>query len=99
MRTIWKFDAKFGEIFSVSIPGGGTILSFQTQEMKPVLWVEVYPDEKPIIRRFVLFGTGHELGDMNLFYIGTTQIGPFVWHLYEVIEFVGNGFNRKRRNA
>lgn len=36
------------------------------------------------IRRLLLVGTGHPLTRDDLTYIGTTQQGAFVWHVFEV---------------
>lgn len=50
------------------------------------LWALVDPDQPPEPRRIRIAGTGHDLGDDALDYIGTVQLvsGRIVFHVFEV---------------
>lgn len=82
MKTIFKYHIEFNDV--VEIPEGGQVLSFQYQNDKPTIWVLVDPTNKPVKRKFSINGTGWELPDDGMDYIGTTQDGGFVWHLFEL---------------
>ena len=65
------------------MPGDAVVVHFAMQGEVPTIWVIVDP-YSPIgrARNFVIRGTGHDL-DEKLHYIGTTQHGALVWHLFE----------------
>ena len=78
-----------GDIEEVFIPLTAKPLDFQSQNRKLVMWYEV--DTSHAIaspRQFLVIGTGwdHTPIEDHWSYVGTTQVGPFVWHLYEVTE-------------
>lgn len=81
MKTIWKFTAT--EI--VDMPEGAEILTVQMQGEDICLWAKVDPTTGSWTkRRFLCLGTGHEIPDENLKYIGTIQtVDRFVWHIFE----------------
>lgn len=69
------------------------------QNGRITLWAEVIDDQKLIDRLFVIIGTGHDIEEVchllshqhKAFrysearsYIGSVQIEPFVWHVYEI---------------
>ena len=89
MKTIYKyFILPIGE-FSLDLPIGASILSFQTQGGDMCLWVMVDKDADIEQRHFKIHGTGRLIKETaNLHYIGTTQMSidpPLVWHLFEEI--------------
>ncbi len=57
------------------------------QDGTPCLWAVCDPNAQLVERRFDTFGTGwnFEFDPTHLLYIGTYQIGSFVWHLFERI--------------
>ena len=85
--TIWKYAAAPGS-FELMMPHGAEVLSAQMQGPDAVLWACVDPDEPTTMRRFVIYGTGHDMGGLKFpvrdVYVGTFQMGPLVWHLFEV---------------
>jgi len=82
-RQIWKFQLTSMEI---PMPVGAEICAFQYQHGVPCVWAIVDPDVMKEVRRFRIFGTGHELpGPDKCCYVGTVQDGSFVWHLFELI--------------
>jgi hypothetical protein len=44
---------------------------------------EVDPDAPNEPRQFLIRGTGHLFEPTTVVYVGTAQIGAFVWHVYE----------------
>lgn len=81
-RTIWKFvlddDPKMLEI-----PHKARLVHVGNQNNRVCLWFEVDPSAAKIQRFFTIVGTGHPILPAYQ-YRGTTQIGPFVWHVYEM---------------
>ena len=80
--VIWKYEVPVTDEFTIELPNAFRVLTVQTQRGVPQLWVLVDPDaEFTVPQRFWLVGTGHPIthgGD----YIGTFQIGTFVFHLF-----------------
>lgn len=86
MKKIYKYSLQMSDEFAwqVDMPMGSVILSFQVQNDTPTIWVSQYPDMKEFeTRKFFMVGTGHQF-DGDSIYIGTIQVGRFVWHLFEV---------------
>lgn len=80
MKTVFKYEISAGPM---EMPKGSQVLSFQDQRGTLCLWALVDPEAPTQTRQFQVIGTGHEV-DPNSSFIGTTQVGPFVWHLFEV---------------
>ncbi|MBA7601789.1 hypothetical protein ES703_08870 [subsurface metagenome] len=74
-----------GSFFDLELPLGAEILAFQIQANTPMIWVLVDPETVKEIRHFAIRGTGESMNDWRStdIYIGTVQIPPFVWHLFE----------------
>lgn len=91
MKTIWKwtFDDP-ATTYSLSMPKGSKILSFQTQNDVLTMWALVEPHAEKVNRLFRIYGTGHTIPDGVIEvskYIGTAQTsGVFVWHLFEMLK-------------
>jgi hypothetical protein len=89
MRKIFKYPVPIDDVFSLNLPEGAKILSFQAQGERPTIWVLVNPDAPPTRRQFRLAGTGHPISDYEdeLQFVGTCQMkgGSLVWHLFELI--------------
>ena len=83
-RTIYKYPITVGGS-SISMPGGAEILSVQIQGAAPQLWALVRPGEPEEVRRFRVYGTGHDIPVGDVKYIGTFQMkgGALVFHLFE----------------
>jgi hypothetical protein len=56
------------------------------QNLDPVLWAEVNTDAEREYRTFVSIGTGDNVPNNVIAYIGTVQRGLTVLHIYEVKE-------------
>ena len=85
MKAIWKFEVPIEYKFSLSMPRGAEIIAFQTQRYMACIWAIVTTEEEKLEeRKFVIYGTGHELRPNPGRYIGTIQNGGYVWHLFEI---------------
>lgn len=86
--TIWKYPVTYGH-FSLGMPKGAQILTVQMQADTANIWALVDPTAPAVSRRFILYGTGHDVTDRPLKYIGTFQPmsnGELVFHLFEEVE-------------
>ncbi len=86
MKTIWKFNIPHQSLIEIEMPHGAQVLKAECQGESPCLWAIVDPALPVTRRRFLLFGTGHPMGEdiSTLKFVDTFQQGPFVWHLFEV---------------
>ena len=84
---IYKYPVPINDQFTIEMPLGAKILSFQMQNDLPMLWAAVWENSSSEERKFQLCGTGHDI-DMDLVksFIGTVQMyrHSFVWHLFEM---------------
>jgi hypothetical protein len=85
-QTVWKFPLLVCDDQIILMPDQAEILCVQRQGELACLWALVDPHETLVPRRFFVVGTGHELPQRNLKYVGTFQTddGVFVWHVFEV---------------
>jgi hypothetical protein len=87
MKTIWKFEVALVSPQQVPMPNGTEILTVQTQGETGCLWALVDTEaDSTDMRTFEVFGTGqiiHEDMGIERKYIGTFQVRPFVWHVFE----------------
>lgn len=88
MRTIWKYIFKVTDEFHIEMPVGAEILSVDTQENQPCMWVLIpNSDALKEIRTFRIYGTGNpiDLSPHRLKFIGTfpTNQEQLWWHLFE----------------
>lgn len=91
MKTIYKYLAPGIECF-IELPIGAKVLSFQFQRRQPYIWCLVDTDIKTEQRHFVLAGTGHDITAYNnLNFIGTSQDGDYVLHLFEIDGYIHPG--------
>lgn len=69
----------------VSIPDGAEILYVNRQGQAICLWARVDPTRPMTVRRFGVFGTGHDLPmtSDSLSHVGSFLDGPLVWHVFE----------------
>lgn len=75
---------------ALNLPSGAEVLSFHMKDGVANVWVRVDADA-PVFekRRFMLVGTGWDLGEAARWrFVGTvlvekTMLGTLVWHLFE----------------
>jgi hypothetical protein len=65
------------------MPRGARILHLALQNNEPHIWAEVESTASFERRFFHIVGTGFDIDSFDV-YIGTYQLPPFVWHVYEV---------------
>lgn len=85
-KTIWKFPLAVVSPYAITMPKGAEMLTVQRQGETACLWAIVDPDADKERRVFEAFGTGqhmHEDMGVSRKYIGTFQVPPFVWHVFE----------------
>ena len=84
---IFKYEIPIKNSFEINIPKGYKILSLQTQNDDPYIWVMVNENNPIEEVRFVLLCTGEEFPYHETFfqYIDTFQIikGKTVFHLFK----------------
>lgn len=100
MSTIWKFPFHIRDTVAIEMPRGATVLpGVEPARLEHggrglVIWASVDPDQPTETRVFHVVGTGHDMPDTPLNYIGTAHDSPityggstlgghFVWHLFE----------------
>jgi len=110
---IFKYPIRIEDYQEIPMPRGAHILCVQMQgEGKLVehpdgfvttsgqacIWAAVDPAATPVMRRFRLAGTGHDVSDIfnaagsqfgnDTLYVGTFQMarGQLVWHLFDLGE-------------
>lgn len=86
-KQIWKFAINPNKTI-LEMPKDAEILTIQTQNEIPCIWVLVNPENAKELRHFEVYGTGHNIHcDMGIErkYINTFQLdgGSFVFHLFE----------------
>lgn len=84
MHTIFKY--KIGPVTEIELPKNAEILTVGSQGSDIFLWAKVDPQAEKETRRFVGFGTGHDIPDqLQLAFIGTVFFGELVFHIFEEI--------------
>ena len=84
---IWKYPV-YPHVFSHTMPRGAKFLSVQPQHEDVQMWFSIDPgfqvasEELTDLRFFQVVATGEEYKG-NLVYLGTFQLGNFVFHLFE----------------
>ncbi len=81
---IWKFGLAVEDRQIVMMPDGAHILSIQTQGDGPQLWAMVDESAPSVQRAFATYGTGHPMPSTPGQHQGTYQLGPLVFHVFEV---------------
>ena len=83
---IYKYEVPVNlSFFHLELPFRAQLLAFQNQGGQPTLWALVDPEAVKKMRHFAVRGTSEAMNDWRSTdkYIGTVQMPPFVWHLWE----------------
>ena len=88
MSAVWKFGLALEDLQTVVMPAGAELLTVQTQHGVPQLWARVQPGRPKESRQIATFGTGHDMGDQPMKYLGSYQLsgGDLVFHVFEVLQ-------------
>lgn len=85
-KTILKYTLY--ETTTIEMPIGSIVLSVHEQHGKICLWALVSPDLTKEKRKFVFFGTGHDIRSYlpTFIFIGSVHLfdGDLVFHVFEV---------------
>lgn len=81
--AVWKFPLPLDDECPIEMPLGAKVLHVDTQAGAVCLWALVDVSAPKETRHFCIRGTGHPIGDEGDNYHGSTQQGPFVWHVFE----------------
>jgi len=85
MMTIYKYMLG-PSTTTIEMPKGAKILCVQVQYGSPCIWAQVESNAPMQERKFGIYGTGHQLPNEKMTYIGTFQIEDrqLVSHLFEI---------------
>lgn len=88
MRAVWKFPLDLAKTQIVYMPLDAQMLHVAVQGDNICLWAGVDPSlhEEAVEPRMIqIVGTGaEELPDAGAWHLGSVQMGPFVWHVFEI---------------
>lgn len=88
MRRIYKYYLEL-TVQSVDVHGSDAIVRHVgMQNDRLTMWVECETTKPMVSRKFIVFGTGHDIDGNSWKWCGTTQDGPLVWHVYSDYGFV-----------
>lgn len=87
-EEIWKFPVNLHELAGggcgIRMPVGAAVVSVQEQGGMICIWARVHPNRDTVARRFLVRGTGRPLAGAEAGqYLGTVQLQPYVWHVFE----------------
>lgn len=85
MITVHKFPLLRQHRQTILLPARAKLLSVAFQGNELFLWAQVDTDRPNVERSIHVYGTGHELMDDDLKYIGTAHLDPIglVFHVFE----------------
>ena len=85
MKSIWKYVLQ--PECTIEMPGGAQVLAVREQGQDICLWALVDPSAEKVERRFVGFGTGHDVPDQSMAFLGTAHLagGALVFHVFELL--------------
>lgn len=82
MRKVWKYPIDVG-VNDIEMPRNPQFLHVGEQNGQLMLWCLVDPHAEVCRYRIDVVGTGSEAPTQTTgLYIGTEQVGPFVWHVF-----------------
>ena len=95
MITIYKYplttDSPIRQATTIRMPKDSNVIKVGVQNNQICLWAIVNTENPEVGVTFKIYGTGHELApETETCYEmrqGTVMIGPFVWHVFEVVNY------------
>lgn len=79
---VWKYGLSTEDVTSVAVPQGAQWLDVQVQNGWLCAWALVDPNRPLEEVTLHLVGTGVEFDASGQAYIGTVQVGDFVFHAF-----------------
>lgn len=88
MMTVWKYPVRIDNgDQELQVPRKVEWLTAQMQHGQICLWALVDPKAPMATRRVRVVGTGHPtVPDEGASYIGTVQVSPLVFHVFDTTE-------------
>lgn len=83
MRRIFKYELEVCDFQTVEMPLGAELIYIANQADKLMLWALVNPEREQADRQLYIYGTGYWIKHDWQIYIGSAQIGPYVWHVFD----------------
>jgi len=81
---IWKFPLEVVDVQEVEMPSGAKLLSVDCQQGCLCLWALVDLDRATKERHLIeIIGIGNPIESHHRSFIGTVQMGAFVWHIFQ----------------
>lgn len=85
MQTIYKYEITNLDHTIINMPTFAKILHAGVQDGKIYIWARVNTDELASPRIIRCYGTGNDCSyEGDQVYLGTVQLGLFVWHVFEL---------------
>lgn len=89
-KTIHKYHLDIHNSQTIMMPEGAHIIHVNSQDNYITMWEEVDPDAIKTPRTFWVMGTGQDMPQNGMKYIGTCHVkicqSNYVWHIYEKIK-------------
>lgn len=84
MNTIWKYVLDITDKQTLFMPREAEFLHVGEQNGRLCVWAEVDTDNGLEPVDVFICGTGNQLPvfGAGVLYVGTAQVGEFVWHVY-----------------
>jgi hypothetical protein len=82
MISIYKYPFQIFDVVPIEMPAAAVPLCVQLQDGVPCIWMQVDTSNPTVYRALRIFGTGREVESYGLAYVGSIQMGPYVWHIY-----------------
>lgn len=80
---VWKYTLRIVDLQTLQIPIGARFLSVQMQEGQPQIWALVDENAQLEPRSLAIYCTGQPIWNNPGLFIGTFQVGAFVFHVFE----------------
>lgn len=85
MKTVWKYSFNGTSAQRFWMPSGATVLSLQVARGFTCMWALVNSEAPLVVREFRVYGTGHQISEDSLTFVGTFQVNEvLVFHVFEV---------------
>lgn len=87
MKTVYKYEMSMPHIVTTRLPVDAKFIHFGADELNQLsMWFEIDTEQNAFIdREFHIVGTEHPI-DFKGYHLGSLIAGPYVWHLYEVMD-------------
>lgn len=79
---IFKYPLMLTDIQKIKMPMNYKIIAFKMQGTIPTIWAIVDDQAPARYVTIIIKGTGHDISEDDLSYVGTVLDGNLVWHLF-----------------